>query len=218
MRIAATTARIAPVLTALSMLFIATAATSASTHSSGGTEAGGWLFVHLAPAARANFLAATTQTIPAAQPVLRAVRGQATVDGENAPCAPAWSCSGPDNGGPRVWRIRLDSWTVSGTYPSQRFLELHEVGHEVWWLEFTPADRAAFVTAVRQSLHGAPCRMVNHPDQPCAAVTEMFADEFARWAGGFAHSMTKYETPPLLDAHTFGALVAGAMARQHAAA
>jgi hypothetical protein len=40
----------------------------------------------------------------------------------------------------------------------------------------------------------------------------MFADEFARWAGGFAHSMTVYETPALLASTTFGDIVAAGLA------
>ncbi len=62
-----------------------------------------------------------------------------------------------------------------------------------------------FVRAVRAALHGGAC--VTDRGQPCAALPEMFVDEFARYACGFAVSMTYYRTPPLLDATTFGELL-----------
>jgi hypothetical protein len=88
---------------------------------------------------------------------------------------------------------------------------LHELGHAVWGMVLRPADRAAFSAAVARSLAGAPCTRARS-GEPCASTGEMFADEFARWAGGFAHSMTVYETPALLASTTFGDIVAAGLA------
>jgi len=73
-------------------------------------------------------------------------------------------------------------------------------------LQFDDAHRRAFADAVRAALHGKPC--VDGLGRPCAALAEVFADEFARYAGGFAASMSFYWTPPIFRAATFGALVA----------
>ena len=67
------------------------------------------------------------------------------------------------------------------------------------------AGRNAFTDDVRRALNGRPC--VNDQGRPCGPITEMFADEFARFAGGFAVSMSYYCTPPLLSFHTMASLV-----------
>ena len=52
--------------------------------------------------------------------------------------------------------------------------------------------------------------MCAQPGDPiaCPAAHEVFADEFARWAGGFGFSLSAYETPALLDDGTMGELLA----------
>ena len=46
----------------------------------------------------------------------------------------------------------------------------------------------------------------------CAPLHEIFADEFARWAGNFEVCMDSYATPALLTDDAFGALVDHALA------
>ena len=68
-----------------------------------------------------------------------------------------------------------------------------------------PGCRRAFADAVSRALHGRAC--INDQGRPCAVLPEMFADEFARYVGGFAASMSYYCTPPLLDAVAFGVVL-----------
>jgi hypothetical protein len=75
----------------------------------------------------------------------------------------------------------------------------------VWGLLLDDAQHRAFARAVRAALHGKPC--VDGLGRPCAPLQEVFADEFARFAGDFAVSMSFYWTPPIFDAATFGSLV-----------
>ena len=110
--------------------------------------------------------------------------------------------SGPSvDGG---WEIHLDAQTTSATFPSNRFLVYHEIGHAVWGLLLDDAHHRAFAHAVRVALHDKAC--IDGLGRPCATLPEIFADEFARFAGGFAASMSFYWTPPIFDAATFASL------------
>jgi hypothetical protein len=143
---------------------------------------------------------------PAADPLVHRLAGMISFDDRTAQCPPpAASCASPRSGVDGRWGIHLDAQTTAFTVPSNRFLVYHEIGHAVWALQLGPAHRRAFAEDVRRALDGRPC--VNDQGRPCGALTEMFADEFARFAGGFAASMSYYCTPPLLDAATFGGLV-----------
>jgi hypothetical protein len=170
----------------------------------------GWL-VDLPAGARAQVEADLAKVTPAAQPLIRRLTGRISFDGRVLSCRPpATSCSYPFSGVDGRWGIHLDAGTTASTSPSNRFLVYHEMGHAVWGLLLGPAGRQAFDRDVRRALDGQPCR--NGFGEPCAALTEMFADEFARYAGGFAASMSCYSTPPLLDDAAFGALVGAAPA------
>jgi hypothetical protein len=143
---------------------------------------------------------------PATRPLLRRLAGMVSIDDHVALCRPpASSCSSSGSGEDGRWGVHLDGHTTASTYPSNRFLVYHEIGHAEWGLLLGTAGRHAFATAVSRALGGRPC--INDQGRPCAVLPEMFADEFARFVGGFAVSMSYYCTPPLLDADAFGALV-----------
>jgi hypothetical protein len=176
------------------------------------STAGTWDVGALDANGRSNFVADAADAIPAARPVLDLIDGSISVDADTTSCPTDANCSYPTSDLSQPWRIHLRQSVLADTSISSRFLALHEMGHAVWDLVFTAADQQAFAAAVRQSLHGHQCRKIRS-DAPCAPINEMFADEFARWAGRFAHSSSGYETPALLDAATFGALVRGATSR-----
>ena len=56
-------------------------------------------------------------------------------------------------GGESMWTGR----TTAVTFPSNRFLVYHELGHAVWGLLLTSDDRRAFGGAVTNALHGRRC-------------------------------------------------------------
>jgi hypothetical protein len=169
--------------------------------------ASGWRFAGLAPAARAAVEADLAQLVPAARPLVHSLASAVVFDSAVSHCrGAATSCSLAKSGIGGQWGIHLDAQTTSATFPSNRFLVYHEIGHAVWGLLLDDAHRRAFADAVRVALHGKPC--VNGLNRPCAILPEVFADEFARFAGGFAVSMSFYWTPPIFDAATFGSLVA----------
>jgi hypothetical protein len=178
----------------------------------GVSAAGTWHFDALQPAVVANVTTDAALAVPASRPVLALVDGSIAVDGDVAACrGVGQSCSFSEPAGAATpWRIHLDGHVTAETHPSQRFLVLHEIGHAVWGLVLGASDRRAFVAAVDRSLAGAPCRRADGTG-PCASIGEIFADEFARWAGGFRVSMSWYDTPALLDGATFGQLMSGAV-------
>jgi hypothetical protein len=186
----------------LSTVMTSSAATAPTTTSPGGT----WSLAGLSAPDRSSFLTTVAMTIGPAKQVLRQIEGSITIDTNVAACAVGDSCASPPTGATIPWRIHLSAAAAAGNYPSQRFMKLHEIGHVVWGLAFVQRDRDAFVAAVERSLDGKPCRQWRMGG-PCAVVGEMFADEFARWAGGFSTSMTSYETPALLSTATFTELV-----------
>jgi hypothetical protein len=168
-----------------------------------GNEA--WLLAGLPSTAASAVRTDLAQAVPAVQPLLRSLAGSVWVDAETERCHHgAQSCSYAGDGPDGRWAIHLAAQTTSATYPSNRFLVYHEVGHAVWGLLMGDTDRQAFRDAVRAALRQAPC--IDDSGRPCAEIGEVFADEFARYAGGFAVSMSWYETPALLDTRTFAEL------------
>jgi hypothetical protein len=164
-----------------------------------------WLFA-LPPRARTSVQADLSAIRPAAGPLLERLAGMVSFDDQVAQCRPpAVSCSSSGSGLDARWGIHLDAQTTALTYPSNRFLVFHEIGHAAWGLLLRPAEQRAFEAAVNRALRGRPC--INDQGRPCAVLPEMFADEFARYVGGFRVSMSYYCTPPLLDAAAFGAIV-----------
>ena len=205
----------ATALLALVALFAASAGEAAAGHHEPTLlSEGTWKFAGLSPAARANVAADVAATIPSAQPLLDLIDGSVAIDADAPDChGIGTSCSFPTpNDATTPWRIHLSADVLAGTYPSQRFLTLHEIGHAVWGLIFSQRDRDTFVADVERSLAGKRCKQWRNGGR-CAIVPEMFADEFARWAGGFRVSMTDYETPALLKTATFSALINTAMVR-----
>lgn len=193
----------------LAVLTLATVLLAGAVHPGVGTppdaDAQTWRF-ELPSAARAAVQVDLAQVVPAARPVVERLAGMVAFDDDLALCRPpAASCSLGGTGPDGRWGIHVDRQTTAVTFPSNRFLVYHELGHAVWGLLLTSDDRRAFGGAVTNALHGRRC--VNDQGGPCAVLPEMFADEFARYAGGFAVSMSYYCTPPLLDTNTFGALV-----------
>jgi hypothetical protein len=165
-----------------------------------------WLSAGLSPAQRSAVERDLTSVVPAARPFLDRLAPLVAFDTATGLCrGKAWSCSYANEGFDGRWGIHLDPQTMSATYPSNRFLVYHEIGHAEWGLVMTDAQHEAFADAVRAALGGRPC--TDGLDRPCAQIQEVFADEFARWVGGFAVSMSYYETPPLLDAATFAAVL-----------
>jgi hypothetical protein len=164
-----------------------------------------WLLA-LSPRARTSVQDDLSAISPAAGPLLERLARMVSFDDEVAQCPPpAASCSSSGSGLNGRWGIHLDAQTTAFTFPSNRFLVYHEIGHAAWGLLLGSADRRAFEAAIRRALRGRPC--INDQGRPCAVLPEMFADEFARYVGGFHVSMSYYCTPPLLDAAAFGAIV-----------
>ena len=164
-----------------------------------------WVFA-LPPQARTSMDVDLSAVTPAARPLLERLAGRVSFDDQVAQCPPpAVSCSSSGSGLRGRWGIHLDTQTTAFTYPSNRFVVYHEIGHAAWGLLLGPAGRGAFQAAVDRALRGRPC--INDQGRPCAVLPEMFADEFARYVGGFRVSMSYYCTPPLLDAAAFGAIV-----------
>jgi hypothetical protein len=177
------------------------------------TTAGTWQLDALTPSAARAVTTDVRDAMPRARVVLGLVDGSIAIDRNAGICGPTVdSCSGPaPAGAARPWRLHLSADTTSDTLPAYRFYVLHEIGHAVWGLLFRDRDRIAFARAVHGSLHGKPCRRVRD-GRPCAPITELFADEFARWAGGFHANMTGYQTPPLLATTDMSRLIADAVA------
>jgi hypothetical protein len=173
---------------------------------------GTWNVAGLNKAERVSFAADLDQVIPAARPVLALMDGSIAVDQNVAPCQGyGESCSFPaPAGSARPWDVHLSQRIVSEGYMSDRFVVYHEIGHAVWSVLLRPADQQAFIRAFRAGLHG-PCKGFR-TGRSCASTQELFADEFARWAGCFAHSMTTYETPSAVPFRTMQAIVDGALA------
>jgi hypothetical protein len=164
-----------------------------------------WLF-DLPPRARAAVQVDLGAATPATRSLLQQLAGMVSFDDHVAVClAPATSCSISRSGVDGRWGIHLDAGTTAFTYPSNRFLVYHEIGHVEWGLLLGPDGRRAFGDAVSRALRGRPC--INDQGGPCAALPEMFADEFARYVGGFGVSMSYYCTPPLLDRTAFAAVI-----------
>jgi hypothetical protein len=171
---------------------------------------GTWNVAGLSPAARVNVAADIAAAVPAAQAILDLLDGSIAIDADSFRCARAGGCSLAEASHGRPWTIHVPADWVSGTYQGQRFLVLHEIGHAAWNLVLRGVDRSAFIASVDHSLAGRPCRQPRH-EGPCASIGEVFADEFARWAGGFAVSMSYYETPSLLTTSEFGAVMTQAV-------
>ncbi len=164
-----------------------------------------WLF-DLPPRARAAVQVDLAALTPTTGPLLQRLAGMVSFDDHVALCLPpAASCSTAGSGVDGRWGIHLDADTTAFTYPSNRFLVYHEIGHAEWGLLLGPDGRRAFGEAVSRALRGRPC--INDQGRPCATLPEMFADEFARYVGGFAASMSYYCTPPLLDPLTFADVI-----------
>src|SRR3954466_1408315 len=187
----------------LAAVLVGGTGTAAGTASDSGART--WRF-DLPSAARAAVQFDLAHVVTAARPVVERLAGMVTFDDDVTLCRPpAASCSQAGTGVDGRWGIHVDRDTTAMTYPSNRFLVYHELGHAVWGLLLTPDGHQAFARAVSAALHGRQC--INDQGRPCAVLPEMFADEFARFVGGFAVSMSYYCTPPLLDAAAFGALV-----------
>jgi hypothetical protein len=199
-------ASIAAVVTALALVLSGSAAfTTASSAADLGAGSVVWRF-DLDPAARGSVDNDLAQVVPAASALVQSLAGAVSFDNHVSRCrGAASSCSYAHHGVDGRWGIHLDAQTTSATFPSNRFLVYHEIGHAAWRLVLDEAHRRGFADAVHAALHGRPC--TDEIGRPCAVLEEVFADEFARYVGGFAASMSFYWTPPLLDAATFGALV-----------
>jgi hypothetical protein len=172
----------------------------------------GIAFGTMTPAARANVLKSLATARQPARRVVARVVPSIVFDADVDPCRSLGkSCSVPTRpDASRPWAIHLDKGTTADITPSQRFWVFHELGHAVWTLVLSQSDQQAFVDGVTRALAGKQCRGWRL-GRPCAAITEMYADEFARWAGGFRVSMTGYETPSFFTAPQFGALITAAL-------
>jgi hypothetical protein len=217
------TARIASLITAAAATIAILPASQGSAPAAAAAPvalhaSGTWNVRDLSAAARTTFTADLRQVLPAARPVLALMDGSIAINSNVRPCAGFGdSCSFPaPAASSAAWQIHLGSDITDGTYPSQRFVVYHEIGHAVWSMLLRPSDQQAFIAAFRAGLHGAPCKGFR-TGRPCAPLQELFADEFARWAGGFPHSMTTYETPSAVSAPTMAAIVDGALAAHQAA-
>src|SRR3954447_18694479 len=187
----------------LAAVLVGGTGTAAGTASDSGART--WRF-DLPSAARAAVQFDLAHVVTAPGRVVERLAGVVTFGAVVALCRPpATSCSYAGTGVDGRWGIHVDRDTTAMTYPSNRFLVYHELGHAVWGLLLTPDGHQAFARAVSAALHGRQC--INDQGRPCAVLPEMFADEFARYVGGVAASMSYYCTPPLLDAAALRAMV-----------
>ena len=151
-----------------------------------------WLFA-LPPHARTSVDVDLAEVAPVARPLIQRLAGMISIDDRVAVCrAPAVSCSSSGSGLDGRWGVHLDAGTTAFTFPSNRFLVYHEIGHAEWGLLLGAVGQRGFAQAVRRALGGRSC--INDQGRPCAVLPEMFADEFARYVGGFAVSMSYYCT------------------------
>jgi hypothetical protein len=133
-----------------------------------------WLF-DLPSEARTSVQVDLSVVRPAARPLLQQLAGMVSVDDHVDMCRPpAASCASSDSGVDGRWGIHLDADTTAFTYPSNRFLVYHEIGHADWALLLGSAGQHAFADAVSRALRGRPC--INDQGGPCAVLPEMFAD------------------------------------------
>jgi hypothetical protein len=173
-----------------------------------GRHAQSWRLVGMRPVDGAAVLSDLSQLTPRAKPLVQQLAGMVEFDSQVGAChSRAPNCSIRGTGEDGSWGIHLSAQATSATYPSNRFIIFHELGHAVWGLLMDSADHQAFAGAVKTALKGRPCLDGLH--RPCAPLGEVFADEFARYAGGFNVSMSDYWTPPLLSPATFNKLTRG---------
>lgn len=99
---------------------------------------------------------------------------------------------------PRTWRR-----TAIG-----RFVFLHELGHVVDWAFIGPALRQR----VREAFASSPAWRDCFPYKGtgCVPASEVFAEQFAYWAGARRTLRSGYGIPPLLSRDAFGDLMAEA--------
>jgi hypothetical protein len=87
-----------------------------------------------------------------------------------------------------------------------RFLVLHELAHAVDAAMLGDEGRRAFERRLRDAAGALPCSAT--AAQPgCIPSHELFADEFARWAGRFRGSLSTYATPALIGDATIDRLL-----------
>src|SRR3954452_3286008 len=138
----------------------AAAGSSAPTHRTPVVEQGGLAFAAMTPAARAHVLTSVGSVRTTAETVLARIDREIVVDTDLRRCRSAdVSCSYPSgDGAARPWSIHLQPSAAADADPSQRFTVLHELGHAVWSLVFTAADRQVFAAGVDRALAGRSCK------------------------------------------------------------
>jgi hypothetical protein len=151
---------------------------------------------------------------PAARDLLIAVSGQVEVvlaGPDSCPREHVSCVRAGDHGDGRhiVVALQRDHLDEVGT-PRGRFLVLHELAHAVDAAMLGSDGRRAFERALRTTAPALPCT-AGAARPGCIPVHELFADEFARWAGRFAGSLSTYATPALIGDAQFAALL-----QQHA--
>lgn len=175
----------------------------------------------LAPADRAAVVAAISGTRPEARAILTAISGEVYVTASTTGGCPSTHTScvrrgdpndPADHGRPIVIQYAPEHLAIAST-PEGRFVLLHEFGHAVDAAMLTAPGREAFRAALWGGADRA--RACRGSQGDCAAIHEQFADEFARWAGSFAVSLSAYKTPALIPSDTFTALLV-ANSRPHA--
>jgi hypothetical protein len=99
-----------------------------------------WRFTGMTAAAKAAVESDLILAVPAVRPLLGRLAPAVSVDAATSECrAGALSCSYRDQGIDGRWGIHLDAQTTSATYPSNRFIVYHEIGHAVWGCSSTTA-------------------------------------------------------------------------------
>jgi hypothetical protein len=166
----------------------------------------------LTPAERRAVATAVAGANPAARAQLVAVSAQlAIVLATPTSCPrPHVSCvraggSAQSAGRPIVVALQRAHLAQAAT-PRGTFLILHELGHAIDAGMLDDEGRRAFEREFRQAAPGAVCLSGRHAAD-CLEVHELFADEFARWAGGYRRSLSAYATPALLPGDRFAQLL-----------
>lgn len=107
----------------------------------------------------------------------------------------------PDGGRRYVITLRPTSWQATRR---GRFVFLHEIGHIVDWAFVGPSLRDKFRAAFAESPRHRACFEWRGG---CVPEHEVFAEQFAFWAGADRRLRSGYATPPLLSRAAFGRLM-----------
>ena len=169
-----------------------------------------WRFgFNMTPAARAEWLTATSRLSLLARHTLDQIDGFVTVSLQG--CSRYSSCASWIDV-PLSYTVSLTGYDFRGADVT-RFVGLHELGHIVDFLGLDDQGYAAFRALFKQSPSWRSCFRDSSEKSGCVSFDEIFADQFAFWATGFTSDPDGgYGDPPLAAAVDFGRVLAAQFA------